>query len=114
MGFSIANYNKNLFEVDTTNFEYKKLSEIYTGKPEIFILNGFYINDKGKYGEQFIAIVSEFKILVNIPKHLNVTFSAMQSDLEAIEAIKAQKVGFYIRPYSAQGKLCYTITFVDL
>lgn len=104
-------FNKQIFNIDTKDYEFKKLSEL--DKSKIYKLNGVYIN-RSKFGKQGVAIVSEQKILVNLPLHLTETVNAILSDVEAIETIESGKVGFIIKTYEKNGKECFSITFVDL
>lgn len=93
----IANkYNRgNKFDVDTTGFEYVKLTELKVG--ETYRLCGFYINQKGEYGASPVAILEDR--FVNLPKHLLEVVRDMLIDDETIEAIRAGKFGFVPREY---------------
>lgn len=104
-------FNKQIFNIDTKDYEFKKLSEL--DKSKIYKLNGVYLN-RSKFGSQGVAIVSDEKILVNLPLHLTETINAILSDVEAIETIEDGKVGFNIKTYEKNGKECFTIVFVDL
>lgn len=104
-------FNKQIFNIDTKDFSFKKLSEL--DKNKVYTINGVYIN-RSKFGNQGVAIVSEQKILVNLPLHLTETVNAILSDVEAIETIESGKVGFSVKTYEKNGKECFSIIFVDL
>lgn len=108
-------YNKTTFAIDTKDYEYKKLSKLFTeNEPQkVYKLNGIYLN-RGKFGMQGVLIVSDLKVLVNVPLHMTDTIQAILADVEAIEAIEQGKVGFTIYSYESKEKECFTIRFVDL
>lgn len=108
-------YNKNkVFDINTENYQFTKLSELYNlDASKMYVLSGFWINNS-KYGEQTILIVSRENKLVNLPIYLTETFKTIQSDCEAIDAIKQSKVGFTIYPYEKNKKTYYSIKFVDI
>ncbi len=104
-------FNKQVFNIDTKDYQFKKLSEL--DKEKVYKLNGLYLSH-GKFGEQGILIVSSEKILVNAPLHLTATLQAILGDVEAIETIENGKVGFTVKTYEKNNKECYSIIFVDL
>lgn len=107
-------YNRTQFNVNTKDFNFVKLSELYAKEPQkIYTLNGLWINT-GKFGKQPVFIVENEKILVNVPPHLTETATAILSDLDACEDISNKKVGFTIYQYTTQNKVCYSVRFVDL
>lgn len=107
-------FNKVTFSVDTTGFEYCKLSELYNAKkPETLKLDGIFVN-KSPLGFSPVAIVADKKKLVNLPSHLTETARAILANEDAVNDIEGGKVGFTIYEYEARGKQCYSIKFVDL
>lgn len=113
-----SKYNKTGFGIDTTNFEYVKLSALYNdekdgGEDVIHNINGIYVN-KSPLGLSPVIIDAPNGKLVNLPTHLAETCQSILADSEAVEAIKANKVGYTIYEYEARGKKCYSIRFVDL
>lgn len=104
-------FNKQIFNIDTKDFSFKKLSEL--DKSKVYKLDGVYLN-RSKFGNQGVAIVTDEKILVNLPLHLTETINAILSDVEAIETIENGKVGFTVKTYEKNNKECFSITFVDL
>ena len=112
-----SKYNKTAFGIDTSDFEYVKLSSIYTDKKEggndvIHDINGIYVN-KSPLGFSPVIIDASNNRLVNLPQHMAETCRDILEDSEAIEAIKDGKVGYTIYEYEARGKKCYSIRFVD-
>lgn len=104
-------YNKTVFNINTKDFAFKKLSELDPQKT--YKIDGLYIN-RGKFGEQGVLICTEQKYLVNCPLHLTETLKLILSDVEAIETIEKGKVGFTLKSYEKNGKKFFSIIFVDL
>ena len=113
-----SKFNKTTFGIDTTDFKYNKLSEIYNsesdgGKDVVHKINGLYVN-KSQLGDSPVLIDEENKRLVNLPSHTAETVREILADDVAVETIKAGKVGYTIYEYESHGKKCYSISFVDL
>lgn len=110
-------YNKTNFGIDTKNFQFEKLENLYKAdKDKVHNLNGLFLN-QSQYGKQGVAIVAEEKILVDLPLHFANTVEKILADTDSIETIKAQKVGFKVYEYeikSRKNKKFYSIKFVDL
>lgn len=112
-----SKFNKTSFGVDTTDFKYIKLADLYNapengGKDTVHPINGAWVR-KSPLGDSPVIIDSTNKVLVNLPGHLSETIREILSDSEAVEMIKANKVGYTIYEYESHGKKCYSITFVD-
>lgn len=110
---SFANrYNKgSKFDIDTTGFNYVKLSALDPG--EVYTLKGFYINTKGEYGATPVAILSD--CFVNLPAHLLPTVQDMLLSDETVADIKAGKCGFMQREYTdKKGNTRVSVEWVDL
>ena len=113
-----SKYNKTGFGIDTSDFEYVKLSALYNdtkegGEDVIHNINGIYVN-KSPLGLSPVIIDAAKSRLVNLPQHLAETCQNILADSEAVEAIKANKIGYTIYEYETRGKQCYSIRFVDL
>ena len=113
-----SKFNKTSFEIDTTNFKYTKLAEIYNSENEggndvIHSINGMYVH-KSQLGFSPVIIDEGNKRLVNLPSFTAETVREILSDSEAVDAIKAGKVGYTIYEYESHAKKCYNISFVDL
>lgn len=113
-----SKFNKTTFGIDTTDFQYIKLADIFNsenegGKDVVHKINGLYVH-KSKLGDSPVIIDEENKRLVNLPGHTAETVREILADAEAVETIKAGKVGYTIYEYESHGKECYSISFVDL
>lgn len=108
-------FNKVAFDVDTTDFEYAKLNDLYkeNGKDVITKVAGMFIH-KGKLGEQPVFIAPEIKKLVNIPSFMCDTVREILADADAVKDIRDGKVGFTLYEYESHNKKCYGVRFVDL
>lgn len=117
-GFSFARkFNKTSFGIDTTDFTFVKLADIFNSKKcgggdVVHPINGLYVH-KSKLGDSPVIIDAENKRLVNLPQFSGNTVREILSDSEAVDAIKANKVGYTIYEYESHAKKCYGITFVD-
>lgn len=114
---SFANkFNKGVnFNIDTKDFKYVKLADLYkeNGTDVITPINGMFVV-KGKIETAPVFIDEQGKRLINIPAHLTATVREILADPEAVQAVKDGKVGFTIRTYESHAKECYTVNFVDL
>ncbi|UWI20456.1 MAG: hypothetical protein [Bacteriophage sp.] len=113
-----SKFNKTTFGIDTTDFQYTKLADIYNSESEggndvVHKINGLYVH-KSKLGDSPVIIDGENKRLVNLPSHTAETVREILADDEAVETIKAGKVGYTIYEFESHAKKCYSISFVDL
>lgn len=117
-GFSFAStFNKTSFDIDTTDFPFVKLADIYNsdkdgGGDVVHPINGTYVH-KSKLGDSPVIIDAKNKRLVNLPQFTCDTMREILANSDAVDAIKADKVGYTIYEYESHGKKCYGITFVD-
>lgn len=109
-----SKFNKTSFGIDTKDFEYVKLSEVAANSSadEIHPINGMWVH-ASKLGDSPVIIDAQAKKLVNLPSHLGETVREILSNSEAVEAIKADKVGYTIYSYESHGKTCFGINFVN-
>lgn len=127
MAYSFASsYNvKKLFDIDTSDFEYHKLEELFeensVENPElgtvcdkIFPVRGVYINSKSMFDPQ--PTIATDDCYVNFPAHMYQAAVDILRDPRAISAINSGKVGFKIEKYYQKRfqKDCYTATWVDM
>ena len=118
MAFSFASkFNKTSFGIDTTEFKYVKLSDLYNspdcgGGDIIHSINGLFVH-KSQLGDAPVCIDADARILVNLPAHTTETIREILADSDAVQAIKDGKVGYVIYEYDSHGKKCYGINFVD-
>lgn len=125
MVFSFASsFNtKRLFDIDTSDFEYKKLEELWNENSEIvaeeevctkvFPVCGLYLNRKSMYDPQ--PVVATDECYVNLPANMFDSALEILSDPRAIKAINDGKVGFQIDKYYQKRyeKYCYSVIWVD-
>ena len=126
MSFSFASsFNtKKLFNVDTSDYEYKKLEELWNENSEIieddevcnkvFPVLGLYLNKKSKFEPQ--PVVATDECYVNLPASMFDSAIDILSDPRAIQAINSGKVGFQIEKYFQKRyqKDCYSIHWIDM
>lgn len=113
-----SKFNKTTFGIDTTDFQYTKLADIFQsesegGKDVIHKIAGLYVH-KSSLGDSPVIIDEESRRLVNLPSHTAETVREILADYEAVQTIKDGKVGYTIYEYESHGKKCYSISFVDL
>ena len=113
-----SKFNKTTFGIDTTDFQYIKLADIFNsenegGKDVVHKINGPYVH-KSQLGASPVIVDEENKRLVNLPNHTAETVREILADDEAVQTIKDGKVGYTIYEYESHGKKCYSISFVDL
>lgn len=113
-----SKFNKTTFGIDTTDFQYTKLADIFNSESEgcknvVHKINGLYVH-KSQLGDRPVIIDEENKRLVNLPNHTAETVREILADDEAVQTIKDGKVGYTIYEYESHGKKCYSISFVDL
>lgn len=117
--FSFAShFNKTSFGIDTTDFPFVKLSHIFNDKKEgggdvVHPINGMYVH-KSKLGDSPVIIDNVNKRLVNLPQFTGNLVREILANPDAVDTIKAGKVGYTIYTYESHTKTCYAITFVDM
>ena len=114
---SIAKHNRreNRFKVDTTDFPYKKLGELFDPKkPDtVFSVYGLYINRKSKYGESPFAASDGY--FISLPSHLTDVVKEILHDDTCIDQMNDGHAGLVIRPYDDdKGVTHYSADFVDV
>lgn len=118
MGKSFASrFNKSRkFDIDTTNFQYASLCDLFNqnGAEFVYPVRAIYINTKGKYADA--PVIATDDCFVNCPSHMTETAREILADDEAIADINAGKVGFQIYGYTASKyhKDCFGVEFVDV
>ena len=118
MAYSFASkFNKTSFGIDTTDFKYCKLAELFNspengGGDVVHDINGLFVH-KSQLGDAPVVIDGANHLLVNLPSHTTETCREILADSEAVQAIKDGKVGYVIYEYDSHGKKCYGINFVD-
>lgn len=118
--FSKKYNTKKIFNIETENFEYVTLEDLYQNaqsseEPNTpFIIRGIYINKKGLYEATPVAALDD--CYVNLPAHLTETCNQMISDPLAVIAINQGHCGFKIEKYHQKkyNRDCYSVEWVDL
>lgn len=104
------------FDVDTTNFEYESLADLYNdnGKDKVYPLTAIYINTKSRYGDA--PVLATDTCFVNAPSHMLDIAKEILADDEACEAINKGEAGFQIYAYinAKFNRECFGINFVDM
>ena len=116
--FSFASkFNKTSFGIDTTDFTFVKLTDLFNSKQDgggdvVHPIDGVYVH-KSPLGDSPVIIDAANRRLVNLPSFIGEAIREILQDSDAIQAIKDGKVGYTIYEYESHGKKCYNITFVD-
>ena len=105
--------------IETTDFEYFKLQDLYEkdGEGVAYNLLGVFINrnksekDLKDYGASVVGILSDK--LINLPNHMEEEVKEIMNDEEDVADIKAGKVWFRIRSYESHGKTCYSPDWLE-
>ena len=108
--------NTNVFGIDTTNYKYVGLKELFNTDPNAhYKVLGFFVNSKGKFGPEPNAII-ENKLIVNLPRHLLETVNELLDDDKYIEYIKQGHVAFSVYQYHSNkyNKDAYSVTWLDI
>ena len=115
-GFSFAkSFNKTTFDIDVTDFEYIKLAALYNAEQPytVYKVNAMWVT-KSPLGDSPVFVCAELGKLVNMPSHTAAMVREIVGSSDAVDAIKAGKVGFTVYEYESHGKKCYNVRFVDL
>ena len=118
MGFA-EKYNKfnTIFDIDIKDFEFMNGHEfIAKYGTDVVKIDGLYINKKGKFKDHPIAIISDEKILLDLPAHMTDTVNEILTDSESIDLIKKGLVGLKAREYvdKTYNKWCIGYEWCDL
>lgn len=113
--FTKLNAFNNPFDVTTEN-PYINLSDLQDG--QVIVIDGFFINPKGKYGKHPVAQICNEKgeiYNLSLPKSLTNVFEQILDSDEMVQAVKdgqckAKVVKYFSKRFE---KWCYTINFVD-
>lgn len=128
MAFSFSKkFNKSrLFDIDTSNFEYCNLEDLYhdaltrcdgdtvEASEVVYTIRGVYINTKSLYDPA--PVIATDDCYVNLPSHMTETCMAMLADPACIKAINEGRCGFTIYQYEQKryNKTCYSVEWRDI
>lgn len=109
--YNARTYERIDWHIDTSNFKYYKLRDVYTsGKKEV-ACRGIFLT-KGAFGLQAVAIGDN--CFYNLPAHKVETVKKMLADSECVQAIKNGRLILAIREYvNRTNKTCYDCDFKD-
>lgn len=95
-------------------FQYASLADLYNqnGADFEYLVMGIYKNRKSKFGESYVVATTHE--LVNVPKHINDSCSAIIADTDAVNAINNGVFGFKIRAYDYNGVTRFTLYWIDM
>ena len=108
--------NTNVFGIDTSNYKYVGLKELFDTDPDTHHkVLGLFVNTKGKFGAEPNAIIDN-KLIVNLPRHLLETVNELLDDDKYIEYIKQGHVAFTVYQYHSNkyNKDAYSVTWLDI
>lgn len=107
-------HNNNPFKVDTSKLDFIKLETLYLkdGANVKYKLLGTYVNKKGRFGAEPVAIIEGFK--VNLPKHLLDDVQLILDNDSMVQAIIDGHLGFEIEPYENARGHFYSVQWIDL
>ena len=108
------NHGERPFKVNAKDFDYINLKTLYIkdGENTSYKVLGVYINEKGKFGAEPLAIIDGFK--VNLPKHLLKDVQMILDNEDMIQAINEGHLGFQIEPYENARGHFYSVRWVEL
>ena len=90
----------SLFNIDSSAFEYVSLQDLvgmYDTDMQ-YVIHALYINNKGQYGPQALAVIDNYK--VNLPSHLLSDVREMLANPDDVAAINEGRAGFVIYTYT--------------
>ena len=117
---SFANkYNKGQkFSIDTTGYEYKKISDVVAdnGMDHTYAVAALFVNTKGKFEDHPVAVLPQIQALVDLPSHMTESVREILQDPEAVAAIEGGKVGIKFEKYTSKtyNRECLGSRWVDL
>lgn len=115
MGIAAHNRNTVKFKVDTNDFKFRKLAELFAeNDPEtVYPVYGLYINRKSKFGASPFAASEGY--FISLPNHMLEQVQEILQDAEAIDQMNNSKAGLVIRPYlDDKDETHYSADFVEV
>lgn len=110
--FNNNNFEKIEWNVNTSGFTFKKLSDFYCQGIKTIRVFGFFFTKSENYGLQPIAITKD--CLVNLPTHKKDIISDMLKNADCVNAIKNGECSLKIHEYKSKyNKVCYGFDFID-
>lgn len=82
------------------------------GIDKVHRLHTLLLNDKGAYGDQYVAVIDDYK--VNLPSHMTRKITPLLRDKRNVREINEGKVGFRVEEYENEHGTFFTIKWVDI
>lgn len=82
------------------------------GIDHVYHLRTLLLNDKGAYGDQYVAVIDGYK--VNLPTHMTRKITPLLRDKRNVREINEGKVGFRVEEYENERGTFFTIKWVDV
>lgn len=99
-----------------TNHPYKSLEDVFTENgsttEQVYTVRALYINHKSKFGDA-PCLVTDFET-INLPKHMTEDVKSIIADDDIVADINNGNVGFTIAPYEKDGRIFYSINWVEI
>ena len=114
-----AKYNKrSKFDIDTTGYNYvtmKELVENY-GIDKKYQIAALYINTKGRFEDHPVAVIPEYKLLLDLPSHMTESVKMILGDEHDCEDINNGLVGIQLEEYVSKtyNRPCIGVRWLDL
>lgn len=100
MSFASRHNKGSKFTIDTTGFQFARMSDLYREDPErVYPIAALYINTKGKFDDHPVAVLPDRKLLVDLPAHMTEEVRAILASEEDCADIEAGKVGLKFESY---------------
>lgn len=115
---SITKYNKETFKkaFENVNLEGKQrvtLAEIYAKQGNTpLVFEAILLSNKGKYGMSALVVMENSSAW--LPSHMTDTVKEILKDDETVEDIKAGKCAISVREYEKEGRVLYSVDFVEV
>lgn len=114
----ITKYNKETFKkaFENVNLEGKQrvtLAELYAeGGDTPVVFNALLLSNKGKYGTSALVVMDNYTAW--LPNHMVNAVKEILNDEEIVEDIKAGKCAISVREYTKEGRVLYSVDFVEV
>lgn len=110
--FNNNNFEKIEWNVNTKDFTFRKLSDLYSQDTKLIQVFGFFFTKSENYGLQPIAITKD--CLLNLPTHKKDVISDMLKNADCVNAIKNGECSLKLREYKSKyNKICYDFDFIN-